>query len=88
MLSPQDGEGVTTAYKEASYTTDCAGYEDDNRYILDGQPAGAASHLKFPLYIILYPEGSLHSLSVISENLGGVVHYTSGMTTALILSDI
>ena len=88
ITAPTQGEVVTTAYKEASYTTDYAGYEDDNRYILDGQPAGVASHLKFPLHPILYPEGSLHSLSVISEDRGGVVHYTPGMATVLILSDI
>ncbi len=56
--------------------------------IFDGQSAGSASSQKFDLYPILYPEGSTHSLSVISRDGGDVLHYARGMASLLILSDI
>ena len=56
--------------------------------MLDGQPGGATSHLKFPVYPILYPENSVHALSVLSLDRQGVLHYSQGMAGTLILSDI
>ena len=56
--------------------------------MLDGQLGGATSHLKFPVYPILYPENSVHALSVLSLDRQGALHYSQGMAGTLILSDI
>ena len=79
---------ITTAHTQAAYTREYAGSESDSRVIFDGQSAGSASSQKFDLYPILYPEGSTHSLSVISRDGGDVLHYARGMASLLILSDI
>lgn len=56
--------------------------------MLDGQLGGATSHLTFPVYPILYPENSIHALSVLSFDRQNVLHYSQGMAGTLILSDI
>ena len=88
VTAPAQGEIITTAHTQAAYTREYAGSESDSRVIFDGQSAGSASSQKFDLYPILYPEGSTHSLSVISRDGGDVLHYARGMASLLILSDI
>ena len=88
ITAPAQGEIITTAHTQAAYTREYAGSESDSRVIFDGQSAGSASGQKFDLYPILYPEGSTHSLSVISKDSSDVLHYANGMASLLILSDI
>ena len=56
--------------------------------VLDGQLGGATSQWTFPVYPILYPENSVHALSVLSLDRKGALHYSQGMAGTLILSDI
>ena len=88
IISPAQGEVVQSAYMQAVYDKGYEGSETANSYAIDGNPSGAAAQYKFPLYPILYPENSVHSLSVISEDRNHVLHYSQGLATTLILSDI
>lgn len=88
VTAPAQGEIVTTVHTQAAYTREYTGSESDSRVILDGQSAGSASGQRFDLYPILYPEGSTHSLSVMSKDGGNVLHYANGMASLLILSNI
>ena len=88
ITAPQQGECLTVSYKQGEYTADYSGSESSGVFVLDGQPGGATSHLKFPIYPILYPENSVHALSVLSLDRQGALHYSQGMAGSLILSDI
>lgn len=88
ITAPQQGERLTTAYKQGEYTTDYSGSESSGVFMLDGQLGGATTHLTFPVYPILYPENSIHALSVLSFDRQNVLHYSQGMAGTLILSDI
>lgn len=88
ITAPQQGECLTVSYKQGEYTADYSGSESSGVFVLDGQPGGATSHLKFPIYPILYPENSVHALSVLSLDRQSALHYSQGMAGSLILSDI
>ena len=88
ITAPSQGEVIAAAHKEAAYTIGYAGAEAENRVISDGQPAGRAAGMKYNLYPILCPENSVHSLSVLSKAADGTMHYSQGMASMLVISDL
>ena len=44
--------------------------------------------MKYNLYPILCPENSVHSLSVLSKAADGTMHYSQGMASMLVISDL
>ena len=88
ITAPSQGEVIAAAHKEAAYTIGYAGAEAENRVISDGQPAGRAAEMKYNLYPILCPENSVHSLSVLSKAADGTMHYSQGMASMLVISDL
>ena len=87
IQTPTPGEVITTVDAQASYDVDCKEPEIENCYIIDGFPSGTAIENRFPLHPILFPENSLHSLSIISRSKNGELHYSKGMASSLILSE-
>ena len=88
IIAPTQGEVLTTVHKDLTYTRQYAGNETESSVAIDGNPSGSAQNQTFPLYPILYPENSIHGLSVISKGSDGHLHYSQGMGTTLVISDI
>ncbi len=79
ITTPVSGAVITTPETGASYTKTYAGTEQTGYAYLDGKLLGETSYGTFDFSNILLAEGSSHTISVISQDTTGVLHYSDGM---------
>ena len=88
IIVPKNNEELTVPQTTGSYKFLYDGKEVNGVFILDKKIVQGTNGLQFPLYPILYPENSSHSLSVISTDQNGQAHYSQGHQGVLAFSDL
>ena len=88
ITSPKDNEELSVPYAAGSYQLLYQGKEAKGIFILDRKTIRTTDNLQFPVYPILYPENSTHTLSVISTDQTGQSHYSQGYQGVLAFSDL
>lgn len=88
ILSPEAGETVMDAGREITYAVEGDAEETDNHIIMDGAFDGKAAELRLALNPIRFPEGSSHTLSILSMDAAGQPRYSGGMASLLLRSDM
>ena len=88
ILSPEAGETVTGAGREITYAVEGDAEETDNRVIVDGVFDGKAADQRLALNPIRFPEGSSHTLSILSMDAAGQTRYSDGMASLLLRGDM
>lgn len=79
ITTPVSGAVIATPETSASYTKSYAGTEQKGFAYLDGKLIGEATFGAFSFSNISLTEGSSHSVSVISQDTAGELHYCDGM---------
>ena len=88
IIAPENNEILTAIKTTGQYELKYSGEEAEGIVILDRNMIRNTENLRFPLYPIIYPENSLHTLSVISTDKDGQVHYSQGYQSTLAFSDL
>lgn len=88
ITSPENNEEFSVPYATGSYQLLYQGNEVKGIFILDRKTIRETENLQFPVYPILYPENSTHTLSVISTDQTGQSHYSQGYQGVLAFSDL
>ncbi len=88
ILFPEAGETVMDAGREITYAVEGDAEETDNHIIVDGAFDGKAAELRLALNPIRFPEGSSHTLSILSMDAAGQPRYSDGMASLLLRSDM
>jgi len=88
ITAPKNNEEFSVPYATGSYQLLYQGNEVKGIFILDRKTIRETEDLQFPVYPILYPENSSHTLSVISIDQTGQSHYSQGYQGVLTFSDL
>ena len=88
ITAPKNNEELSVPYTTGSYQLLYQGNEAKGFFILDRKTIRETENLQFPVYPILYPENSTHTLSVISTDQTGQSHYSQGYQGVLAFSDL
>ena len=79
ITAPVSGAVITTSETSASYTKSYSETEQKGYAYLDGKLLGEATYGTFNFSNLLLAEGSSHTISVISQDAAGILHYSDGM---------
>lgn len=88
ITAPKNNEELSVPYTTGIYKLLYQGKEAKGIFILDRKTIRNTDNLQFPVYPILYPENSSHTLSVISTDQTGQSHYSQGYQGVLAFSDL
>lgn len=88
ITAPENNEELSVSYATGSYQLLYQEKEAKGIFILDRKTIRETENLQFPVYPILYPENSTHTLSVISTDQTGQSHYSQGYQGVLAFSDL
>ena len=87
ITSPENRESITLPSVKGSYTLGYSGEEKTGLLYIDGVYAGETKKRGFAFDAITYPENSAHSISILSQDEDGTVHFSGGLTEYIALSD-
>jgi len=85
ITGPESGTVIREITAKGRYETVTP--ESEGHYYIDGEYAGSTKDAGFDFDAIGYAEGSRHTVSVISRDTDGVLHYSQGMYSLMLLSD-
>lgn len=88
IIAPENNEILSAIQTSGQYELKYTEEEAEGIVILDRNMIRNTEELRFPLYPIIYPENTLHTLSVISTDKDGQVHYSQGYQSTLAFSDL
>ncbi|MCL2812752.1 MAG: DNRLRE domain-containing protein, partial [Clostridia bacterium] len=88
ITTPTSGQALTTAKAEGSYDIQYAEPESETFIYVDGKYVhDARAGQLFDLYPILYQENALHTVTAVSLDTVGGVHFSQGLGAYSLLSD-
>ena len=88
ITSPATGTHITTNSADVAYEKEYEGTQDKALMYIDGAFfAERADSLPFAFDAITYPEDSAHTVSILSEDTDGNLHYSNGLSSYVVLTD-
>ena len=88
ITSPENNEALSAVQTSGQYELQYPEEETEGIAILDRNILRKTEELSFPLYPIIYPENSIHTVSVVSTDAEGQSHYSQGFQSTLAFSDL
>lgn len=88
ITSPENNEVLSAVQTSGQYELQYSEEEAEGIAILDRNVLRKTEGLSFPLYPIIYPENSIHTVSVVSTDAEGQSHYSQGFQSTLAFSDL
>lgn len=88
IIAPENNEILSDVQTSGQYELKYIEEEAEGIVILDRNMVRNTEDLSFPLYPIIYPENTSHTVSVISTDENGQVHYSQGYQSTLAFSDL
>ncbi|MBQ9625350.1 MAG: RHS repeat protein, partial [Clostridia bacterium] len=87
ITTPFKGQEITTPTHKGEFVNQYEGVQKTAYYYVDSELVSEINENRFDFDAIIYPESTLHSITAISEDTDGVLHYSSGLSAHMILSD-
>jgi len=87
IISPKNAEHVKTATTTGTFNPSYPGDQTEGYYYIDSIYQGNTDETDFTFDAMTYDELSSHTVSVISEDESGDIHYSKGLASYLTLSD-
>ena len=87
IISPQNAEYVKTATTAGTFSPSYSGDQAEGYYYIDSIYQGNTEQTHFSFDAMTFDELSSHTISVISEDENGDLHYSKGLASYLTLSD-
>lgn len=88
ITSPENNEVLSAVQTSGQYELQYSEEETEGIAILDRNVLRKTEGLSFPLYPIIYPENTIHTVSVVSTDAEGQSHYSQGFQSTLAFSDL
>ena len=88
ITSPENNEVLSAVQTSGQYELQYSEEEAEGIAILDRNVLRKTEGLSFPMYPIIYPENSIHTVSVVSTDAEGQSHYSQGFQSTLAFSDL